>query len=125
MAYRNQSRSSIPALVALVSTVSLTATSPQIAQAHQLVNPNGSVAPHQHVYKRSGYGNNYITGHVAPTRHGHNMIIWSPAPTNSYGNSVPRMHIQKPGRHSRLNRTQQAGQTKQNLRDLQRRDGRR
>lgn len=91
---------------------------PSASLAHQLVHADGSISPHQHVYKRSGYGNGFISGHVAPTRHGHNMIIWSPAPSNSYGASAPpQMQIGKPDRQ-RLQQPQRQQPQIQNLRNL-------
>jgi hypothetical protein len=90
-----------PLVVALawLATMSLIAAVPHTAQAHQLQSTNGATLPHHHLYRRSSYGNGYQTGHVAPTPHGNNMIIWSPAPSNSYGNSVPQVQIVKPNRH--------------------------
>lgn len=119
-----------PATVSLTAAVLLLAvaclvTSP-LARAHQLSDPNGAVVPHQHVYKRSSYGNGFVSGHVVQTRHGHNMIIWSPAPSNSFSSSAPQMRIAKPNRQ-RLQQPQRA-QGKQpqirNLRNLNPRDDR-
>lgn len=109
---------SLPLGCALVLGLFTVAPSPVFA--HQLTNPNGTLIPHNHVYKRSGYGDGIVSGHVAPTRHGHNMIIWSPTAGNSYGSSVPQMYIQKPGRYSRTASQRKSATTGQSgtLRDL-------
>lgn len=78
--------------------------------AHQLSNLNGGTVQHNHVYKRNSYGQNYTVGHVAPTPHGNDMIIWSPAPGNNFGSSPHQMRITKPRRPSK--QTRRAGITR-------------
>lgn len=95
-------------------------------QAHQVSNLNGTPIAHNHVYRRSGYGGGLVSGHVAPTRHGHNMIIWMPAPSNSYGSSTQHMRIEKPNRHRlQQQRTPGANQQPRSLRQLDPRNPRR
>jgi len=108
--------------VAILLTILIGA--PHTAHAHQLTNGHGALVPHQHVYKRGSYGQNFMVGHVAPTRHGHNMIIWSPAPSNSFGSAVPQMHISKPDRQMQLQQ-QRAPQSSQQIRNLRELDPRR
>ncbi|MDX1555303.1 MAG: hypothetical protein R3212_04695 [Xanthomonadales bacterium] len=69
-------------------------------EAHQLSNSRGAIVPHHHVYRRAGYGNGLQVGHVAPTAHGNNMIIWSPAPSNGYDLPAPHLQIAPPNRNA-------------------------
>lgn len=80
------------------------------ASAHQLFDLNGGTVQHNHVYKRNSYGQNYAVGHIAPTPHGNDMIIWSPAPANDFGSSRNQMRIEKPRRPSKP--TRKAGITR-------------
>lgn len=127
MASQIQIRRVIPVSLIALCAAALFALSAKPVLAHQLTNVSGTVIPHQHVLKRSNYGDGFVVGHVAPTRHGHNMIIWSPAPSSAFGNTVPRMHIIKPNRHSRLHQQRNARTDKslnQQLRQRNRRDDR-
>lgn len=113
-------------ILPLAAASVLAIATPVSIQAHQLANAHGQLVSHQHVYKRGAYGQNFIVGHVAPTRHGHNMIIWSPAPSNGFGPAVPQMHITKPDRQ-RQSHQQRAPQTAgqiNNLRQIDPRDRR-
>lgn len=127
MARRLNIRSFLAAPLFAVATAAVLTATPVSAQAHQLANAQGNLVPHQHVYKRGTYGQNFIVGHVAPTRHGHNMIIWSPSPSNNFGSAVPQMHITKPERQRQMHGQQapQTGQQIRNLRELNPRTDRR
>lgn len=124
MASKIQIQRLIPVPLPALCAALLVPLPTQTVSAHQLTNINGTVVPHQHVYKRRSYGNGYVVGHVAPTRHGNDMIIWSPAPSNAYGNSVPQVQVVKPDRRSRLQQRREA-RTDQQIRQLNRRDDRR
>lgn len=102
-------------------------TVPVPAMAHQLSHPNGALVPHQHVFKRNAYGDGFVVGHVVPTRHGHNMIIWSPAPSNAFGTPMPQVQIAKPNRQRQLHpqRAAPANEQLRNLRQLDPRNQRR
>jgi len=113
----------LAALCSVAILVVMLIGAPHTAYAHQLTNGHGTLVPHQHVYKRRTYGQNFIVGHVAPTRHGHNMIIWSPAPSNTFGSAVPHMHITKPDRQRQLQQ-QRAPQSSQQIRNLRQLDPR-
>ena len=73
---------------------------PAATSAHQLNSASGVAHgfQHSHVIKRNTYGNGFVAGHRAPTRHGNGMIIWSPAPNNQYGSLAPTMRIPNPSR---------------------------
>lgn len=73
---------------------------PISVEAHQLANARGAIVPHEHVYRRAGYGNGLQVGHVAPTRAGNDMIIWAPAPSNGYDLPAPQLQIAPPSRRS-------------------------
>ena len=76
---------------------------PSTINAHQVTNLNGSATTtHHHAYKRTAYGSGLTSGHVAPTRHGNNMILWSPAPYNAYGSSSRQIRIVKPNRQRNI-----------------------
>jgi len=78
---------------------------PTTVFGHQLSTVNGTTVQHTHVYKRNNYGQGITTGHVAPTPHGNDMVIWSPAPAAAYGKNVPRLQITQPRRRSNSKRS--------------------
>jgi hypothetical protein len=97
--------------------VAFLASIPSAISAHQVTNASGSATtPHHHVYKRTAYGSGFTSGHVAPTRHGNNMIIWSASPSKAYGSSVRQMQIVKPKRQ----RSNQPRRTKSSATQLRR-----
>lgn len=108
----------------LLGAALLLAGLPLNAWAHQLSNVNGNLVPHQHVYKRNAYGNGYVSGHIVETRHGNNMIIWSPAPSSAFGNAVPQVQVVKPNRQRNLHPRQQTNPGVQGSRRDSNDDGR-
>lgn len=84
-------------IITLIAAIGLCAV-PRTADAHQLSNGRGALVPHKHVFRRVGYGNSLQTGHVAPTRHGNDMIIWSPAPSGAYDLPAPQVQFSAPDR---------------------------
>ena len=69
--------------------------------AHQLTGVNGKYPTHEHVYKRSGIGKNFTTGHYARPAGSHGIVIWSPAPAQAFGKAlpgliIPRGHVRQP-----------------------------
>lgn len=88
---------------------------PTAASAHQLTNPSGRVLAHQHshqhqdpsqVVRRGNFGQGLITGRRVPTRFGHDMIIWSPAPSSQFGTPSNGVILSKPVRQMAPRRTQ-------------------
>jgi hypothetical protein len=96
---------------------------PTPAISHQLANSNGSPVAHQHVFKRNAYGDGFVTGHVAPTRHGHDMIIWSPAPNGAYNTPPAQIQITPPQR-KRQAQPRRTPNTAAQVRSLRSGDGR-
>jgi len=60
--------------------------------AHQVGSQNGN-ANHQHVYKRSTYGNGVIEGHYAQPPGSRGIVIWRAAPSRSYARTQPGFRI--------------------------------